>query len=112
VSLNDISYCFYFFRVYISIIFGAISVGRESQFGPDYGKGKAAAARIFQLLDRTPCAMDSYSTEGAQPVSRPHAEIYCKTLIWLQVNFTAFTQVKTLCHISIFLFYCKFLHFG
>jgi ATP-binding cassette subfamily B (MDR/TAP) protein 1 len=56
------------FIVFISIVFGAISIGKESQFGPDYGKAKTAAARIFAVLDKNPGAMDSYSQDGAKPV--------------------------------------------
>jgi len=54
--------------VFSCIIFGAISIGRESQYGPDYGKAKVAAARIFALFDKNPGTIDSYSTEGAKPV--------------------------------------------
>ena len=51
-----------------AIVFGAVGVGQTSQFAPDYGKAKAAAARIFALLDRQP-AIDSYSTDGEKLVS-------------------------------------------
>jgi len=57
-----------FCRVFGAIIFGAMAIGQASQFAPDVGKAKAAAAKIFALLDRQP-AIDSYSTEGEKPVS-------------------------------------------
>jgi len=60
---------FDFNRVFVSIIFGALSLGRESQFGPDYGKAKVAASRIFALFDRNLGTIDSYSTEGVKPVT-------------------------------------------
>jgi len=55
------------FKVYTAIRFAAIAAGKESQFGPDYGKGKIAASRIFALLDKDPGPANSYSTEGKQP---------------------------------------------
>ena len=57
-----------FCRVYGAIFFGALAVGQASQFAPDYGKAKAAAAKMFALFDRQP-AIDSYSTVGEKPVS-------------------------------------------
>jgi len=45
-----------------------MAVGQASQFAPDYGEAKAAAAKIFALLDRQPL-IDSYSTQGEKPVS-------------------------------------------
>jgi hypothetical protein len=58
------------YRVFGAIIFGAISLGRESQFAPDYGKAKLAASEIFALLEKRP-RIDNYSTEGLKPVSLP-----------------------------------------
>jgi len=55
------------FRVYAAIFVGAISLGRESAFVPDYGKSKLAAGRIFAFLARIP-DIDSYSTSGLSPV--------------------------------------------
>jgi len=46
-----------------------MAVGQASQFAPDYGKAKAAAAKIFALLDKEPL-IDSYSTDGEKPVSK------------------------------------------
>ncbi|ELU01162.1 hypothetical protein CAPTEDRAFT_219712 [Capitella teleta] len=54
------------FKVFGSIVFGAMAIGQASHFAPDYGKGKAAAARLFALLDREP-EIDSFSTEGQTP---------------------------------------------
>jgi len=54
--------------VFGAIIFAAMAVGQASQFAPDYGKAKTAAARLFALFDRVP-AIDSYSTYGEKPVS-------------------------------------------
>uniref|UniRef100_X2B039 Bile salt export pump n=1 Tax=Capitella teleta TaxID=283909 RepID=X2B039_CAPTE len=54
------------FKVFGSIVFGAMAIGQASHFAPDYGKGKAAAARLFALLDREP-EIDSFSTEGQKP---------------------------------------------
>jgi hypothetical protein len=48
-------------RVFGAIIFGALSLGRESQFAPDYGKAKLAASEIFALLEKQP-RIDNYST--------------------------------------------------
>ena len=44
-----------------------MAVGQASQFAPDYGKAKTAAAKIFALLDKQPL-IDSYSTYGQKPV--------------------------------------------
>jgi len=55
-------------RVFGAVLFGAMAIGQASQFAPDYGKAKAAAAKIFALLDREPL-IDSYSTYGQKPVS-------------------------------------------
>ncbi|XP_040208751.1 ATP-dependent translocase ABCB1-like [Rana temporaria] len=51
------------FIVFSAIMFAAISVGQSNSFAPDFGKAKASAYRIFQLLDRKP-AIDIYSEEG------------------------------------------------
>jgi len=44
-----------------------MAVGQASQFAPDYGKAKIAAAKIFALFDKQPL-IDSYSTYGQKPV--------------------------------------------
>jgi hypothetical protein len=53
--------------VFAAIIFSAFSLGRESQFAPDYGKAKLSAGRIMTLLEKEPL-IDNYSTEGLKPV--------------------------------------------
>ncbi|KAM4688620.1 ATP-dependent translocase ABCB1-like [Discoglossus pictus] len=51
------------FIVFSAIVFAAMSVGQSNSFAPDFGKAKASAQRIFELLDRKP-AIDSYIEEG------------------------------------------------
>jgi hypothetical protein len=53
--------------VFAAIIFSAFSLGRESQFAPDYGKAKLSAGRILALLEKEPL-IDNYSTKGLKPV--------------------------------------------
>jgi len=69
-------------RVFAAILFGAMAIGHASQFAPDYGKAKTAAAKIFALVDRQP-QIDSYSTYGKKPVSEK------KDLCKLTVRFAA-----------------------
>ena len=54
--------------MFSAIIMAAMAVGQASEFAPDYGKAKAATAKIFAMLDKQP-AIDSYSTDGDKPVS-------------------------------------------
>lgn len=56
------------FRVFMAVIFGALSVGQASAFAPNYAKAKLSANRIFYLLDRKP-EIDNYSEEGEKLVS-------------------------------------------
>jgi len=65
----EINNCWICCRAFGAIVFGAIAIGQASQFAPDYGKAKAAAAKIFALLDKQP-AIDSYSTDGDKPVNK------------------------------------------
>lgn len=51
------------FKVFGSVVFSAMALGQANSFAPDYGKGKAAANRIFHLFDREP-EIDSFSEEG------------------------------------------------
>ncbi|XP_069877571.1 bile salt export pump isoform X2 [Dipodomys merriami] len=44
----------YVFRVISSVVMSASAVGRAISYTPSYAKAKIAAARLFQLLDRTP----------------------------------------------------------
>ena len=69
---RKINYCEICCRAFGAIVFGAMSVGKASEFAPDYGKAKAAAAKIFALLDKQP-TIDSFCTDGEKPVS---------TLLW------------------------------
>ena len=55
-------------RVFLAIVFGAMSIGQMSHYSADYGKAKSAAANIFTLLDRVP-EIDSFSDAGMKPVS-------------------------------------------
>jgi len=92
------------FRVFGAIIFGAISLGRESQFAPDFGKAKNSAARIFALL-KLPPKIDNYSTEGARPVRSDIITtivIVCKTLSRLSPKLTLewATSYNKLTHIA------------
>ena len=56
------------FRVFMAVVFGALSVGQASAFAPNYAKAKLSANRIFAILDRKP-EIDNYSEEGEKPVS-------------------------------------------
>ena len=52
-----------------------MSVGQTSSFTPDYGKAKAAAARVYDLLDRSPAIISDGDDErvkgGVTNVSGP-----------------------------------------
>jgi ATP-binding cassette subfamily B (MDR/TAP) protein 1 len=54
------------FKVFGAIVMGAVSLGRESQLAPNYGKARFAAARIFALLELQP-KVDNYDSSGKQP---------------------------------------------
>ncbi|XP_076803035.1 ATP-dependent translocase ABCB1-like isoform X3 [Clavelina lepadiformis] len=54
------------FSIILACIFGAMALGQNSAFVPDYAEAKIAAARIIALLDRRP-KIDIYSDEGLQP---------------------------------------------
>ena len=56
------------FRVFMAVVFGALSIGQASAFAPNYAKAKISANRIFAILDREP-VIDNYSTEGEKLVS-------------------------------------------
>ena len=55
-------------RVFASITFGSMAVGRSSTQLPDYTKAKLAASNIKKLLARE-SAIDPMSTDGETPVS-------------------------------------------
>ena len=56
------------FRVFMALIFGAISIGQAGAFAPNYTKARISSHRIFHLIDRVP-EIDGYSTAGETPVS-------------------------------------------
>ena len=56
------------FRVFMAVVFGALSVGQASAFAPNYAKAKLSANRIFFMLDRQPL-IDNYSEDGEKLVS-------------------------------------------
>ena len=56
------------FRVFLALVFGALTVGQAGAFAPNYAKAKVSANRIFALLDRMP-EIDSYSEDGSKLVS-------------------------------------------
>ena len=59
------------FRVFIALIFGAVSVGQAGAFAPNYAKARLSSHRIFHLLDRVP-EIDSYSEDGQKLVGLGH----------------------------------------
>ena len=52
-----------------ALVIAAMQSNRISVFLPNYSKAILSARRIFKLLDTQP-TIDSYSTEGLEPVSR------------------------------------------
>uniref|UniRef100_A0A2C9JZ86 Bile salt export pump n=1 Tax=Biomphalaria glabrata TaxID=6526 RepID=A0A2C9JZ86_BIOGL len=66
VLVNDGEMAFYeVFRVFASIIFGGMMLGRQSSFGIDYTKAKVAGGRIIALINRKP-NIDVRETSGFQ----------------------------------------------
>ncbi|XP_069110560.1 ATP-dependent translocase ABCB1-like [Argopecten irradians] len=51
------------FKVFIAIIFGGMSIGRESAYAPDYNKGKIAAGRLFEIIEMEP-SINAASEDG------------------------------------------------
>ncbi|XP_055876966.1 ATP-dependent translocase ABCB1-like isoform X1 [Biomphalaria glabrata] len=51
------------FRVFSAIIFGGMTIGRQSSFGADFTKAKVAGARIIALINRKP-KIDVRNTDG------------------------------------------------
>jgi len=49
------------------VIFGAMAVGQNSTFAPDYAEAKVSAQRMFALFDKKP-SIDAYSKDGLSPV--------------------------------------------
>ncbi|XP_041365768.1 ATP-dependent translocase ABCB1-like isoform X2 [Gigantopelta aegis] len=56
------------FKVFGSIVFGAMAIGQASAFAPDAAKAGVSAQKICMLLDKVP-AIDSESTEGRKPTN-------------------------------------------
>uniref|UniRef100_H2ZPT3 Bile salt export pump n=1 Tax=Ciona savignyi TaxID=51511 RepID=H2ZPT3_CIOSA len=54
------------FKVLTAVIFGAMAVGQNSSFAPDYAEAKVSAKKMFALFDRKP-EIDVYSDKGASP---------------------------------------------
>ncbi|KAK2189433.1 hypothetical protein NP493_106g00021 [Ridgeia piscesae] len=54
------------FKVFGAIVFGAMGMGQGNAFVPDYAKAKAAAARIFDIIDHQP-EINVSSTQGLTP---------------------------------------------
>ncbi|XP_010143453.1 PREDICTED: multidrug resistance protein 3-like, partial [Buceros rhinoceros silvestris] len=52
--------------VFSAIVFGAMALGQNTSFTPDYAKAKMSAAHLFLLFERVP-PIDSYSEAGAKP---------------------------------------------
>lgn len=57
-----------FFRILSAVIFGAMAVGQNSSFAPDYAEGKVSAKRMFKLFD-SKTKIDAYDNTGHRPVS-------------------------------------------
>ncbi|KAK3580603.1 hypothetical protein CHS0354_002702 [Potamilus streckersoni] len=49
----------YVFRVFSTIIYGGMSIGRHASRGEDFTKAKMAAARLFGIMDRIPVIQSS-----------------------------------------------------
>ena len=83
-----------FCRVLTAVIFGAIAVGQNSSFAPDYAEAKTSAKRMFKLIDQTP-QIDAYSDEGLQPVSMLLLLLFTGSVQGYYLNF-ALVGVKLL----------------
>ncbi|XP_039267518.2 ATP-dependent translocase ABCB1-like [Styela clava] len=77
------------FKVLTAVIFGAMAVGQNSSFAPDYAEAKVSASRMFKLFDSKP-TIDAYSDEGHKPQA-------CKGNVeFKSVKFTYPTRPDTL----------------
>lgn len=45
------------------MMFGAMAAGQAQQFGPDMGKAKSAATKIFGIMDQ-PSEINAYAQEN------------------------------------------------
>ena len=59
-----------------AVIFGAMAVGQNSSFAPDYAEAKMSASRMFALFEKVPM-IDAYSDEGHKPVSMTLMMRFC-----------------------------------
>ena len=84
------------FVAFIALVFGAVGAGQAGAFAPNYAKAKLSANRIFALLDREP-VIDSYSEEGAKPVSEKR-RLLCDYNICVHKEF-----LSHLCHFCLLL---------
>ncbi|XP_076821327.1 ATP-dependent translocase ABCB1-like isoform X3 [Clavelina lepadiformis] len=57
---------FNFILVIIAVIFGAMGIGANTAFAPDFAEARLSAARLLAILDRIP-VIDASSTEGEKP---------------------------------------------
>ncbi len=65
------------YRVFFAILVSSIQAGRATSLAPDFGKAKAAAARIFALVDKEP-EIDNMSEEGKK------LQVGARQLYWIQ----------------------------
>lgn len=49
------------FLATFALMFGAMAAGQANQYGPDLGKGKKAAVKVFTYID-TPSRIDPVAT--------------------------------------------------
>ena len=68
MNLQPSVLCLFTSRVLTAILLGALAIGQNSSFAPDYAEAKMSASRMLALLDKVP-TIDAYSDEGHKPVS-------------------------------------------
>ena len=56
-----------FVRTLTAIVLTSMVVGRLTSYGPEVGKARIAASRIFQIINSEP-SIDPYSESGIKPV--------------------------------------------
>ena len=57
---------FFSFRVFFTTTAASFYAGKANALAPDFGKAKAAAGRIFAIIDKEP-AIDNLSEKGVKP---------------------------------------------
>lgn len=75
-------------NVFLPLFMALFAAGQAQLMFPDVAKGKAAAARVFQMIDRKP-KIDNMSDEGISPLSCKGRISFCK------VNFCYPTRPET-----------------